>query len=45
VVGKPVPETVVLTPVPSNTRYSYTVVNNQRVIVDPQTHTVVQVLQ
>ncbi|SFA91945.1 Protein of unknown function [Rhizobium sp. NFR07] len=45
VVGKPVPETVVLTPVPSNTQYSYTVVNNQRVIVDPQTHTVVQVLE
>ncbi len=43
-VGKPVPETVVLTPVPSNTKYAYTVVNNQRVIVDPQTHTVVQVL-
>ena len=45
VVGKPIPDTVVLTPVPSNTRYSYTVVNNQRVIVDPQTHTVVQVIQ
>jgi hypothetical protein len=43
-VGKPVPDTVVLTPVPSNTRYAYTVVNNQRVIVDPQTHTVVQVI-
>ena len=45
VVGKPVPDTVVLTPVPSNTKYSYTVVNNQRVIVDPQTHTVVQVIE
>ncbi|MBB4349061.1 MULTISPECIES: DUF1236 domain-containing protein [Rhizobiaceae] len=44
-VGKPVPETVVLTPVPSNTRYAYTVVNNQRVIVDPQTHTVVQIIK
>jgi hypothetical protein len=43
-VGKPVPETVVLTPVPSNTKYSYAVVNKQRVIVDPQTHTVVQVI-
>ena len=43
-VGKPVPETVVLTPVPSNTRYAYTVVNDQRVIVDPETHTVVQVI-
>jgi hypothetical protein len=45
VVGKPVPETVVLTPVPSNTQYAYTVVNNQRVIVDPQTHTVVQIIK
>jgi hypothetical protein len=45
VVGKPVPETVILTPVPSNTRYSYAVVNKQRVIVDPQTNTVVQVVE
>jgi hypothetical protein len=44
VVGKPVPETVVLTPVPSNTKYAYTVVNDQRVIVDPQTNTVIQVI-
>ncbi|KAB1089108.1 DUF1236 domain-containing protein [Neorhizobium galegae] len=44
-VGKPIPQSVVVTPVPSNPRYAYTVVNNQRVIVDPQTHTVVQVLR
>lgn len=44
-VGKPVPQTVVLTPVPSNAKYSYAIVNNQRVIVDPKTHTVVQVIQ
>jgi len=44
-VGKPIPQTVVLTPVPSNERYAYTVVNNQRVIVDPKTYTVVQVLR
>ncbi|AYD03328.1 DUF1236 domain-containing protein [Neorhizobium sp. NCHU2750] len=44
-VGKPVPDTVVLTPVPSHDQYAYTVVNNQRVIVDPQTHTVVQVIR
>ncbi|MUO79730.1 DUF1236 domain-containing protein [Agrobacterium vitis] len=35
VVGKPIPETVVLTPVPSNEHYAYAVVNDQRVIVDP----------
>lgn len=45
VVGKPIPKTVVVTPVPSNPRYAYTVVNNQRVIVDPQTNTVVQVIR
>ncbi|EUB98060.1 protein of unknown function DUF1236 [Rhizobium sp. CF080] len=44
VVGKPIPQSVVLTPVPSNPKYAYTVVNDQRVIVDPRTHTVVQVL-
>lgn len=45
VVGKPIPETVVLTPVPDHTNYSYAVVNEQRVIIDPKTRTVVQVLQ
>lgn len=44
VVGKPIPETVVLTPVPDNRSYAYAVVNEQRVIVDPKTHTVVQIL-
>lgn len=45
VVGKPIPQSVVVTPVPSNPRYAYTVVNDQRVIVDPKTHTVVQVIE
>jgi hypothetical protein len=45
VVGKPVPQDVVLMPVAEDPRYSYTVVNEQRVIVDPQTRTVVQVIQ
>lgn len=44
VVGKPVPETVILTPVPDNPKYAYTVVNEHRVIVEPQSRTVVQVL-
>lgn len=43
-VGRPLPQEVIVTPVPSNPRYAYTVINNQRVIVDPQTHTVVQVM-
>src|SRR5687767_7318753 len=41
VVGKPIPRDVVLMPVPEDNRYAYAVVNNQRVIVDPRTHTVV----
>ncbi|KKX33629.1 DUF1236 domain-containing protein [Rhizobium sp. LC145] len=44
VVGKPVPETVVLTPVPQNPDYAYTVVNERRIIVEPKSRTVVQVL-
>lgn len=44
VVGKPIPRQVVLTPVPENPTYAYAVVNKQRVIVDPQTYTVVQVI-
>jgi len=44
VVGQPLPQTVVLTPVPEAPEYAYTYVNDRRVIVDPQTHTVVQVL-
>lgn len=37
VVGKPVPEEVVLMSIAEDPRYSYTIVNEQRVIVDPQT--------
>jgi hypothetical protein len=45
VVGKPVPQTVVLTPVPDAPQYAYTVVNKQRVIVDPRTRNVVQIIR
>ncbi|TDK38951.1 DUF1236 domain-containing protein [Rhizobium deserti] len=45
VVGKPVPETVVLTPVPEAPQYAYTVVNKQRVIVDQKTRNVVQIVR
>lgn len=45
VVGKTVPQEVILMPIAEDPRYSYTVVNEQRVIVDPQTRTVVQVIQ
>jgi hypothetical protein len=43
-VGKTIPDTVVLTPVPQHRDYAYAVVNKQRVIVDPRTHTVVQII-
>jgi len=49
VVGQPVPQRVRLYPVPQNVglrnAYSYTVVNDQTVLVDPQTRTVVQVIE
>jgi hypothetical protein len=45
VVGKPIPQQVILTPIPEDPAYAYAVVNEQRVIVDPQTHTVVQVIE
>ena len=44
VVGQPLPPTVVLHPVPGYETYYYTVVNNERVIVDPQSRTVLQVV-
>jgi len=43
-VGQPLPQTVLLTPVPESPSYSYAYVNERRVIVDPQTYTVIQVL-
>ncbi|MCJ7994154.1 DUF1236 domain-containing protein [Rhizobium cremeum] len=45
VIGEPLPPEVVLTPVPEDPTYAYAVVNNQRVIVDPETYVVVRVLQ
>lgn len=45
VVGKPLPQTVEIVPIPDEPKYAYAVVNNERVIVDPQSRTVVQVIQ
>ncbi|MBW9117671.1 DUF1236 domain-containing protein [Rhizobium cauense] len=44
VVGHPLPETVVVTPVPDNPQYSYAIVNNERVIVEPSSRKVIQVI-
>lgn len=44
VVGEPLPETVVLRPVPSHTEYRYAVVNDRRVIVEPRTRKIIRVI-
>ncbi|MGF9694612.1 MULTISPECIES: DUF1236 domain-containing protein [unclassified Rhizobium] len=43
-VGQPLPTAVVVTPVPENPSYGYAVVNDQRVIVEPSSRKVVQVI-
>ncbi|TCU26755.1 uncharacterized protein DUF1236 [Rhizobium azibense] len=45
VVGQPLPETVVVTPVPDDPKYAYAIVNDQRVIVEPSSRKVIQVIQ
>ena len=44
VVGQPLPQQVIVTPVPDHTTYAYAVVNNRHVIVEPNTRQVVQIL-
>jgi Protein of unknown function (DUF1236) len=44
VVGEPLPETVVLRPVPSHAEYRYAVVNDRRVIVEPRTRKIIKVI-
>lgn len=44
VVGEPLPETVELHPIPETKTYVFANVNDQRVIVDPQTRVVVEVV-
>lgn len=44
-VGEALPEDVVVTPVPDNPHYGYVVSGQQRFIVEPRTHKVVQILQ
>jgi hypothetical protein len=45
VVGKPISSDVEVTVVPDHPKYAYAIVNNQRVIVEPQSRKVVQVIQ
>jgi hypothetical protein len=44
VVGQPLPSTVVVKAVPDNPNYAYAVVNEQRVIVEPSSRKVIQVI-
>ncbi|NLS04045.1 DUF1236 domain-containing protein [Rhizobium sp. P32RR-XVIII] len=44
IVGQPLPETVVVTPVPENPKYAYAVVNHERVIVEPSSRKVIRVI-
>ncbi|KRB49235.1 hypothetical protein ASE04_18885 [Rhizobium sp. Root708] len=44
VVGQPLPEAVVVTPVPENPKYAYAIVNEERVIVEPSSRKVIQVI-
>jgi hypothetical protein len=44
-VGRALPADVVVTPVPENPHYGYAFVGQQRVIVEPRSHKVVQVIQ
>lgn len=43
VVGQPLPDTVEYQLIPDNDGYAYTVINNQKVIIDPKTRSVIEV--
>ena len=45
VVGEPLPQTVVVQQVPDNPNYGYALVNDRRVIVEPRSRRVVQVIE
>jgi len=45
VVGQPLPATVEIRPVPKYQQYSYAVVNDRRVIVEPRTRKVIKVIE
>ncbi|TAU80503.1 DUF1236 domain-containing protein [Rhizobium leguminosarum] len=45
VVGQPLPETVVVTPIPDDPKYAYAIVNDQRVVVEPSSRKVIQIIQ
>ncbi|OWW05428.1 hypothetical protein ATY81_01425 [Rhizobium sp. R72] len=45
VVGTELPSSIEIHTIPSNDAYGYTVINKQRVIVDPHTHRVIEIVR
>ncbi|MGV1803876.1 DUF1236 domain-containing protein [Agrobacterium vitis] len=45
VVGQHLPRQIVITPIPEDPTYAYAIVNNERVIVDPQSYMVIDIIQ
>jgi len=45
VIGEPLPPRVVLVPVPNHRDYSYAIVNDRRVIVEPRTRRIIHIIQ
>lgn len=45
VVGEPLPQTIVVQQIPDNPNYGYAVVNDRRVIIEPSTRRVAQVIE
>ncbi len=45
IVGTELPSSVEVHTIPSNDAYAYTVINKQRVIVDPHTHRIIEVIR
>ena len=45
VVGEPLPPRVMLVPVPRHRQYSYAIVNDRRVIVDPRSRRVIHIIE
>lgn len=43
VVGQPLPDTVEYQVIPDTDGYAYTVINNQKVLIDPKTRSVIEV--
>ncbi|OWW00199.1 hypothetical protein ATY79_01455 [Rhizobium sp. R693] len=45
IVGTELPSSIEIRTIPSNDAYGYTVINKQRVIVDPHTHRVIEIIR